>query len=154
MEGESGEVWSGQDRQKYNNYYMAVPLYIKYFIKNKGYKSDIYLMFGPKLEFLISNKVDESQAIATALGKGYLPNTPENLGGNYSKTLSTIGLDNKIATFGYGLSLVAGVKVDTKWDVFLRFDRGLSKVYPDYSKYNTDNRFLAIGVNYYIGETN
>ena len=46
MEGESGQAWNDAvaDRQIYNNYYMAMPLYIKYFLRNHGYKSDIYFI--------------------------------------------------------------------------------------------------------------
>ncbi|WP_374445545.1 outer membrane beta-barrel protein [Epilithonimonas sp.] len=153
MEGERGQAWNDKvaAQQRYDNYYVALPLYIKYFLRNHGYKSDIYFMLGPKLEFLIANKVDEAQAIAYANSIGYTNSQQAiDLG---AKSLSAAGLDNKIAKFGYGLSLVAGVKVDEKWNVFLRFDRGLSKVYPDYTKYSTYNRMLAIGINYYLGET-
>lgn len=154
MEGEKGQAWNDGvvAQQRYDNYYVALPLYIKYFLRNNGYKSDIYFMAGPKLEFLVSNKVDEAQAIAYANTQGY-SNSPQDIA-NGAKPLSSIGLGNEIAKFGYGVSLVAGVRVDDKWNVFLRFDRGLSKVYPDYPKYNTYNRMLAIGINYYIGETN
>ncbi|TDX84107.1 outer membrane beta-barrel protein [Epilithonimonas xixisoli] len=154
MEGERGQAWNNADVavQKYNNYYIAMPLYIKYFFKNHGYKSDIYVMVGPKLEFLASNKVDEKEAIEYANARGYTNNPTAIAMG--AKSLSSIGLDNKIAKFGYGVSLVAGVKIDEKWNVFIRFDRGLSKVYPDYTKYNTYNRMLGIGINYYIGESN
>jgi len=154
MEGEKAQAWNDKvaSEQKYNNYYVAMPLYIKYYLKNHGYKSDIYFMFGPKLEFLASNKVDEAQAISYAYTQGY-SNSPQDIELG-AKSLSSIGLGNEIAKFGYGVSFVTGVKVDDKVNVFIRFDRGLSKVYKDYSKYSTYNRFLAIGINYYIGETN
>ena len=154
MEGERAQAWNDNvaAQQRYDNYYVSVPLYIKYFLRNQGYKSDIYFMAGPKLEFLVHNKVDEQQAIDYANARGYSNNPADIALG--AKSLSNIDLDNKIAKFGYGVSLVAGVRVDDKWNVFLRFDRGLSKVYPDYTKYNTYNRMLAIGINYYIGETN
>ncbi|WP_379968495.1 outer membrane beta-barrel protein [Epilithonimonas sp. UC225_85] len=129
----------GQNKQKYNNYYVAVPLYIKYFLKNHGYKSDIYFMFGPKFEFLASEKTEEGNAVAEAKAAGLNPNT--------------FGLGQKMDTFGYGVSVKAGAKINDKLDVFIRFDRGLSKVYPDYRD-ATYNRFLAIGVSYYLGETN
>lgn len=154
MEGERGQAFNDgvAAQQRYDNYYVAMPLYIKYFLKNNGYKSDIYFMAGPKLEYLVSNKVDEASAIAYANSQGY-SNSPQAIALG-AKSLSSIGLDNEIAKFGYGVSFVAGVRVDDKWNVFLRFDRGLSKVYPDYTKYSTYNRMLAIGINYYIGETN
>ena len=123
--------------QKYNNVYVGVPLYLKYYLKNHGYKGDIYLMFGPKLEFLVSEKTEEGTAVHDASAAGFDPNT--------------FGLGQKTARFGYGVSAKVGVKASEKLEVFLRFDRGLSKVYPDYKMYNTYNRFLALGVSYYIG---
>lgn len=153
MEGERGQAWNDKvaKEQRYDNYYAAIPLYLKYFLRNNGYKGDIYFMAGPKLEFLVYNKVDEAQAIAYGNTRGYSNSAQDIALG--AKSLSSIGLGNEIAKFGYGVSVVAGVRVDSKWNVFLRFDRGLSKVYPDYSKYNTYNRMLALGINYYIGET-
>lgn len=123
--------------QKYNNVYVGVPLYLKYYLKNHGYKGDIYLMFGPKLEFLVSEKTDEGTAVKDAIATGHDPNV--------------FGLGQKTASFGYGVSAKVGVKASDKLEVFLRFDRGLSKVYPDYKAGNSYNRFLALGVSYYIG---
>ena len=154
MEGERAQAWNDKvaEKQRYDNYYVSMPLYIKYFMRNHGYKSDIYFMLGPKLEFLAGNKVDEAQAIAYANAQGY-SNSPQDIA-NGAKSLSSIGLGNEIAKFGYGVSFVVGVQVDDKLNVFLRFDRGLSKVYPDYTKYNTYNRMLGLGISYYIGSTN
>ena len=134
--GEKGD-WD-EDKsnyQKYSNVYVGVPLYLKYFLRG-----DIYLMFGPKFEFLVSEKTDEGTAVKDATAAGFDPNN--------------FGLGQKTASFGYGVSAKVGVKASDKLEVFLRFDRGLSKVYPDYKAYNTYNRFLALGVSYYIGETN
>jgi hypothetical protein len=131
-----------KNMQKYNNNYVAVPLYIKYFLKNSGYKGDIYFMLGPKLEFLVSEKKEEGNSLNQALADGF-----EN-------PKQQFGLGQKISSFGYGISFKAGVKVNDMLDVFIRFDRGLSKVYPDYTKNPTYNRFLAIGLSYYLGETN
>lgn len=134
--------WNEDDnnRQKYNNTYIAVPIYLKYFMKNHGYKGDIYFMVGPKFEFLVSEKIEEGDAVNKAMAAGYDP--------------AKFGLGQKADSFGYGVSAKVGVKVDNKWDVFVRFDRGLSKVYKDYAAQSTYNRFLAIGLSYYIGETN
>jgi hypothetical protein len=139
--GEKGD-WNEDkiDYQKYNNVYVGVPLYLKYFLRNHGYKGDIFLMFGPKLEFLVSDKAEEGTAVKDATVAGFDPNN--------------FGLGQKTASFGYGVSAKIGVKANDKLEVFLRFDRGLSKIYPDYKMYNTYNRFLALGVSYYIGETN
>jgi len=142
MLGERGD-WNEdeKDMQKYNNSYIAVPLYIKYFLKSQGYKGDLYFFAGPKFEFLVAEKKEEGNSLKQALDAGF------------SNPKQQFGLDQKIATFGYGLSIGVGVKVQEKLDVYLRFDRGFSKIYPDY-KDATYNRFLAVGISYYIGETN
>ncbi|PZU84825.1 MAG: hypothetical protein DI529_10710 [Chryseobacterium sp.] len=138
--GERGD-WNEDEinYQKYNNLYVGIPLYIKYFLKNHGYKGDIYFMLGPKLEFLASRKESEDNAVKEAIAAGYDPNK--------------FGLGQKINNFGYGLSAKVGVKVNDELDVFIRFDRGFSKIYPDYKEQTTYNRFLSIGVSYYIGST-
>lgn len=138
--GERGD-WNEDkiDYQKYSNVYVGIPVYIKYFIKNNGYKGDLYFMVGPKFEFLVSEKTEEGNAIKSALASGSDP--------------AKFGLGQKTESFGYGVSAKVGAKIDDQWDVFIRFDRGLSKVYPDFRN-NTYNRFLAIGISYYIGETN
>jgi hypothetical protein len=136
--GERGD-WNedNKDVQKYNLYYVGVPLYIKYFIKNHGYKGDIYFMAGPKLEFLAARKDDEGNAVKEAIAAGFDPNK--------------FGLGQRINYFSYGVSVKLGVKVNDMLDVFMRYDRGFAKLYPDYTAQNTHTRFLAIGVSYYIG---
>lgn len=142
--GEKGD-WNEdkKDYQKYSNVYVAVPLYIKYYLKNHGYKGDIYFMVGPKLEFLVSEKTDEGNAEAEVLAAGF-----------DSDRIARFGLGRKMNTFSYGLSLKIGAKVNDKLETFIRFDRGFAKIYQDYTKNSTYNRFLGIGVSYYIGETN
>lgn len=56
--------------------------------------------------------------------------------------------------FSYGLSVKVGAKVNDKLEAFIRFDRGFAKIYPDYTVKTTYNRFLGIGLSYYLGETN
>lgn len=138
--GERGD-WNEDkvDMQKYSNIYVAVPLYIKYYMRSQGYKGDIYFMAGPKLEFLVSEKQDEGNAVMQATLAGQDP--------------AKFGLGRKINTFGYGLSVKAGSRINDQIEVFIRFDRGLSKVYSDYTLQNTYNRFLGVGLSYYIGET-
>lgn len=128
-----------RDYQKYSNVYVGVPLYLKYYLRNHGYKGDIYLMFGPKLEFLVSEKTDEGNALAEATAAGFDPNI--------------FGLGQKPKSFGYGISVKAGAKVSDNVEVFVRFDRGLSKIYPDFKPQATYNRFFALGLSYYLGST-
>ncbi len=130
---------TGKDQQKYNNVYVGVPVYFKYFMRNNGYKGDIYFMLGPKFEFLVSEKIEEGSAVNKAISQGRDP--------------AKFGLGQKADSFGYGISAKVGVKVDNSLDVFIRFDRGLSKIYPDYTAHPTYNRYLAVGISYYLGET-
>ncbi len=128
MQGEAAEI-PGKDRQKFYFNYIGLPLYIKYFLRNNGYKGDIYFMAGPKFEFLVSEKVSGPPSL-------------------------TIAQEGNVEQFGYGVSVGVGVKLQEKLDVFIRFDRGFSKIYPDYTKYTTYNRMLGLGISYYIGSTN
>jgi len=125
MQGENAEI-PGKERQEFHYNYIGLPLYIKYFLRNHGYKGDIYFMGGPRFEFLMSEKVT----------------------GPPSLTVAQEGNMNKV---GYGISVGVGVKVQEKLDVFIRFDRGFSKIYPDYTKYATFTKMLGIGINYQIG---
>jgi len=142
--GEKGD-WNEdeKDYQKYSNVYVGVPLYIKYYLKSHGYKGDIYIMAGPKLEFLVSEKTDEGNA------------AKEVLNTNFDEDgIAKFGLGQKLSKFSYGLSVKVGAKVNDKLEAFIRFDRGFAKIYPDYTAKSTYNRFLGIGVSYYLGETN
>jgi hypothetical protein len=96
-------------------------------------------MAGPKFEFLVSENTKEDDAVKEAVFTGYDP--------------YKFGLGQKIKKFSYGVSVKVGARVNDKLEAFIRFDRGLSKIYPDYTKTATYNRFLGIGVNYYLGET-
>lgn len=138
--GEKGD-WNEDkiDYQKYSNVYVGIPLYIKYFLKSQGYKGDLYFMLGPKLEFLASEKTKEGTAVQDAIAAGKDP--------------KLFGLGQRINKFSYGLSVKAGYKVNDLLDVFIRFDRGFAKIYPDYTAQTTYNRFLGLGVSYYLGET-
>lgn len=128
MQGENAKM-PNQDLQKYHYNYIGLPLYIKYFIRNHGYKSDIYLMAGPRLEYMVSDKVS-------------------------GPTSLTVAQEENLTKFGYGVSVAAGVKIQENWDIFIRFDRGFANIYPDYTKYSTYNRMLGIGINYYLGTAN
>lgn len=143
FQGEKAD-WSEQQltpRQQYNDSYVAIPLYIKYFFHSFRNKSDIYIMLGPKFEFLVSEKRSgEEEAI-----NGVISTTGQDP--------RLYGLGERIAKSGYGASAVVGIRLNDYWDMFVRFDRGFSKVYPDYSAeyLNTYNRLLGVGINYYIG---
>ena len=128
MQGENTDH-PKEEKQQYHNNYIGLPLYIKYYMRNHGYKGDVYFIAGPRLEFLVTDKRSGPPSDFEAQ-------------------------EQKIESFGYGVSVGVGVNVQDKLDVFIRFDRGFSKVYPDYTRDATYNRMLGVGINYYIGNTN
>ncbi|WP_312323012.1 outer membrane beta-barrel protein [Soonwooa sp.] len=130
MQGENAQPYSNKDKQQFPNYYLGVPVYVKYFFHRSGWKSDLFLMAGPRFEFLVYNDRKGPEGYAMYAGQ-----------------------EDKINSFGYGLSVGAGLRVQDDWEIFVRFDRGFSKIYPDYdaaNKTSTYNRLLGLGVNYYI----
>ena len=118
--------------QKYYYDYVAMQVYLKWFFHKGNMKRDLFLFAGPRIEYLIREDKKVDPAYDTAYFK--------------------YNLDDEVAKFGYGVSLGIGLKPSPKWEAFLRFDRGFSKVYPNNTNRNTYNRMLAVGVNYYLSE--
>ncbi len=118
--------------QKFNQDYLAMQLYLKWFFHKGNMKRDVFLFAGPRIEYLVR----ENREVDPAYDVAYY---------NYN-------LDDEISKFGYGVSLGAGMKVSQKLEAFLRFDRGFSKIYTNNDNRNTYNRLLAIGINYYLNE--
>lgn len=123
-------------KETYDMGYIAVPIYIKYFLTSNGVKKDIFFFAGPKFEYLVFNKVKEGNAIQEVTDAGIDP--------------TLFGLGQRFNTFGYGISFGAGLRIGTQSEAFLRYDRGFSKVYPDYTHRNTYTRYIALGINYYL----
>ena len=118
--------------QKYYYDYVAMQVYLKWFFHQGNMKRDLFLFAGPRIEYLIR----EDKKVNPAYDAAYFK----------------YNLDDEVAKFGYGVSLGIGLKPSPKWEAFLRFDRGFSKVYPNNNLRNTYNRMLAVGVNYYLNE--
>lgn len=118
--------------QKYYYDYVAMQVYLKWFFHQGNMKRDLFLFAGPRIEYLVreDKKVDPA----------------------YDAAYFKYNLDDEVAKFGYGVSLGIGLKPSPKWEAFMRFDRGFSKVYPNNNLRNTYNRMLAVGVNYYLNE--
>lgn len=131
-----GEIAKAEEEkfgvQKFNHDYIAAALYLKYFFHQSGYKRDVFLFAGPRIEYLVREKREVDPAYDLAYYQ-------------YNK-------DDELNQFGYGVSFGAGLKVSQKMEAFLRYDRGFSKVYPNNDRRNTYNRLIAIGVNYYLNE--
>ena len=118
--------------QKYYYDYVAMQLYLKWFFHQVTMKKDLFLFAGPRIEYLVreDKKVDPA----------------------YDAAYFQYNLDDEVAKFGYGVSMGIGLKASSKWEAFMRFDRGFSKVYPNNNLRNTYNRMLAVGINYYLNE--
>lgn len=126
MQGENAEPPQG--RQSFDYYYVAMPLYIKYFIQKGNMKTDPFIFAGPRIEYNVYKKKEGPPS--------YPQFEPQ---------------EQRINNFGFGLSFGVGLWISDDVEAFLRYDRGFSKIYPDYTHYNTYNRLLALGVNIYLG---
>ena len=131
MQGENAKVRTDlYGQQKFHHDYITATAYLKYFFKRYGYRSDIFLFAGPQI--------------------GYLVRESRSVHPNYDLTHAHINMDNNLNSLSYGVSLGAGYQIDDKWEVFMRFDREFSKVYPNNTARNNYNRFLGIGANYHL----
>lgn len=117
------------ETQKFNNNYVSAAVYLKYFFHKGNMKRDLFLFGGPRIEYLVSDSKTT---------------TP-----SYEAAYYQYNLDSKINKFGYGVTVGAGLAIGQQWEMYLRYDRGFSKVYPD-NPGNTYNRLLGLGFNYYI----
>ncbi len=126
MQGENAEPPQGS--QKFSHYYVAMPLYIKYFLHKGNMKRDLFVFAGPRIEYNVYRKKEGAPS--------YPQFEPQ---------------EQKINKFGYGVSFGVGWWAKEDLEIFLRYDRGFSDIYPDYTYRNTYNRLLALGVNFYIG---
>ncbi|MGV4415204.1 outer membrane beta-barrel protein [Chryseobacterium sp. T1] len=125
MQGENAEP--DQGKQKFPFYYVGMPIYLKYFLHQENIKRNVFFFGGPRLEYLVYN--DRKGPEVYDMFKEQ---------------------EKRVSKLGYGVSLGAGVSVSDNLEVFIRFDRGFSKVYPDYLSGTTYNRLLGIGFNYVI----
>ena len=131
-----GEIAKAEEEkfgvQKFNQDYLAMQLYLKWFFHKGNMKRDVFLFAGPRIEYLVrqSREVDPA----------------------YDAAYYKYNLDDEVSKFGYGVSFGAGMKVSQKVEAFLRFDRGFSKIYPNNNRSNTYNRLLAVGINYYLND--
>lgn len=125
MQGEIAKPPQG--KQDFRHDYISLPLYIKYFMHRGNMKRDVFFFAGPKLEYMIIRKKSGPPSYAM-----YEPQ------------------EQKINKFGYGVSVGAGLRINDQIEGFIRYDRGFSNIYPDYTHYNTYNHLLAVGVNFYL----
>ncbi len=132
MQGEKSDV-DGLGSQKFDNNYITAAVYYKYFFHKGPVRSDFFIFGGPKVEFLISDSRETTAA--------------------YELAYANINKDQNINNFGFGLSGGVGYSFAEQWEVFGRYDQGLSKVYPD-NKENTFNGVISLGLTYALAGKN
>ena len=126
MEGEKTILEQG--RQYYRNDYVAFALYGKFHFY-RGFFENFYFMLGPRFAYNVS----ENRAGPTNDEAGYI-----NLRDDDMKKMSI----SVSGAFGY--------VVNDKVEAYIRFDQGLTKVYPNYDVMRTWNRLLGVGISYYF----
>lgn len=101
----------GDKDTKYYNDYLGIPIYIKAYFSEA--ESEFFGLLGPRFSFLINQKEE-------AIPQAY----PE-----YSKNQN-----GKAAFFNFGIGAGIGYSYKRKWELFLKYDLGLSNTYPDMYK--------------------
>ena len=125
-QGENGKA-PGVGDQKFSNNYISAMFYFKYFFHNETERNNLFVFAGPKAEFLVSDSRETTPAYELAYGNTYQ--------------------DKNVNSFGFGISGGVGYNFSENWEVFARYDQGLTKVYPD-NPNNTFNGVIALGLNY------
>ena len=125
MEGEKTILEQG--RQYYRNDFVALALYGKFHFY-RGFFENFYFMVGPRAAYAVS--VDFKGPVI-----------------NYES--GPLG-DDVTKKWSFSASSAFGYVVSDKMEVYLRYDHGLTKVYPNYDYRRTWNRLLGIGVSYYF----
>lgn len=125
MEGEKSILEQG--RQYYRNDFVAMALYAKFHFY-RGFFENFYFMVGPRAAYAVS--VDfKGPVIDYESGP---------LGDDVTKKWS------------FSASTAFGYVISDKLEMYVRYDQGLSEVYPNYTYRKTWNRLLGIGVSYYF----
>lgn len=123
MEGEKTILEQG--RQYYRNDFLAFTLYGKFHFY-RGYWENFYFMIGPRAAYAVSVNF-----------KGPVINYESGpLGDDVTKKWS------------FAASTAFGYVVNDKLEVYIRYDQGLTKVYPNYDYRRTWNRLLGLGFSY------
>ncbi len=123
MEGEKTILEQG--RQYYRNDFVAFALYGKFHLY-RGYFENFYFMIGPRAAYAVSVNFK---------------------GPNIEYESGQLG-DDVTNKWSFAASAALGYVVSDNLEVYLRFDQGLSEVYPNYDFRPTWNRLLGVGFSY------
>ena len=115
-----------QGRQYYRNDFVAFALYGKFHLY-RGYFENFYFMIGPRFAYNVS----------------------ENRAGPTNEEAGYIGLrDDDMKKLNLSVSGAFGYVISDKVEVYLRYDQGISGVYPNYQDHKTWNRLVGVGFSY------
>ena len=123
MEGEKTILEQG--RQYYRNDFVAFALYGKFHLY-RGYFENFYFMIGPRAAYAVSVNFK---------------------GPNIEYESGPLG-DDVTNKWSFAASAAVGYVVSDNLEVYLRYDQGLSEVYPNYNLMRTGNRLLGVGFSY------
>ncbi len=128
----------GEGSTLYANNYISVPVYFKGYLAEGA--TSLYVFGGPRFAFLINQKVEKT-------------NNP----------LYEIGNLGKAKTFDFALSGGGGLSFNKKFEIYARYDFGLSSVFPDIVEVSTKDpnvhrkktqHIAMVGVSYIFGGNN
>jgi hypothetical protein len=85
------------------------------------------------------------------VGPRFAYNVSENRAGPTNDEAGYINLrDDDMKKMNISVSGAFGYVVNDKLEAYIRFDQGLTKVYPNYDVMRTWNRLLGVGISYYF----
>ena len=123
MEGEKTILEQG--RQYYRNDFVAFALYGKFHLY-RGYFENFYFMIGPRAAYAVSVNFK---------------------GPNIEYESGPLG-DDITNKWSFSASGAIGYVVSDNLEIYLRYDQGLSEVYPNYQDHKTWNRLVGVGFSY------
>ena len=128
----------GKGSTMYANNYISVPIYFKGYLAEGA--TSLYAFGGPRFAYLINQQVKN----------------PNNL-------LYTIDKLGKAKKFDFALSGGGGISFNRKFEIYARYDFGLSSVFPDLVEVSTGNpnvyrkktqHIAMVGISYIFGGNN
>lgn len=125
MEGEKTILEQG--RQYYRNDFVAFALYGKFHFY-RGYFENFYFMIGPRVAYAVSVNFKGPEIIYESGPLG----------------------DDITKKWNISASGAIGYVISDKLEMYIRYDQGITEVYPNYDYRKTWNRLLGIGVSYYF----
>ena len=139
-DGENNDPSTG--KQTYRTNFISLPLNVRYYfaVSKNAENKDFYVQAGPQIGFSV---YDKASGPSDALSED-----------NKERVNYIVHHENEYKKFNLGLTVGAGYRFTDNWDVFVRYDHGLSKAYgfnPSEGDRKTYHYKLGAGVNYTFG---